>query len=87
MWQGSEALSPIDCQQVLREIELYLDGELVGSARAEIHAHLKSCGPCMDRSEFRRHLKELIGARCGCDDVPPHLEAKVQELLRLRPND
>jgi mycothiol system anti-sigma-R factor len=74
-------LSPIDCQQVLREIELYLDGELDGSMHLEVHEHLVRCGPCMDHSEFKRHLKELLKAKCGCGDVPPELMARVRAML------
>jgi mycothiol system anti-sigma-R factor len=74
-------LSPIDCQQVLKEIELYLDGELEGPEHVEIHRHLEMCGPCMDHSEFKRHVKELLKASCGCDEVPPALLARIAEIL------
>ncbi len=75
-------MSPIDCEQVLREIELYLDGELHGPICGEIEAHLSACGPCLDRSEFRRKLRELFAERCGCDEVPEHLSDRVETLLR-----
>ncbi len=88
MWRGSEALSPIECEQVLQEIELYLDGELVGAIARDIEDHLGQCGPCMSRSEFRRKLKGLIAARCGCDEVPPHLTEKLHTLLsRVDPTE
>lgn len=75
-------LSPIDCKEVLREIELYLDGELMGGDCAEIEAHLSGCGPCMDRSEFRRRLRELLAHSCACDEVPASLRERVDALLR-----
>ena len=71
-------MSPIDCQQVLKEIELYLDGELEGPE------HLEMCAPCMDHSEFKRHVKELLRSRCGCDEVPPALMARIREMLGER---
>ncbi len=74
-------MSPIDCKEVLREIELYLDGELLGGDCTEIEAHLSACGPCMDRSEFRRRLRELLARSCACDEVPPGLRERVDELL------
>ncbi len=74
-------MSPIDCQQFLEQIELYLDGELGGSLRAEIEEHLGRCGPCMDHSDFQRRLKELLRARCGCDQVPAHLLDRIRALL------
>ncbi len=75
-------MSPIDCEQVLRQIELYLDGELEPSLRVEIDGHLGACGPCMDRSDFKSHLRELLKARCGCEDLPPHLLERVETVLR-----
>jgi mycothiol system anti-sigma-R factor len=74
-------LSQIDCQQVLEQIELYLDGELEGESRAEIQEHLGRCGPCMDRSDFQRRLRELLKTKCGCDEVPEHLLERVRRLL------
>lgn len=70
-----------DCQKVLEQIELYLDGELASSEHAEIHAHLEACGPCMDHSEFKRHVKELLRAKCGCDAVPSDLLERIRGSL------
>lgn len=78
-------MCPIDCQQALKQIELFLDDELDLSLHAEVRQHLAGCGPCMDHSEFRRHLKELLRAKCGCDDVPAHLMERVSRLLHETP--
>ena len=67
-----------DCRQVLEQIELYLDGELEANLYAEIHRHLDACGPCLDHSEFQRRLKELLRARCGCDQVPAALLERIR---------
>lgn len=74
-------MSHDDCQKVLEQVELYLDGELDGSLRAEIDRHLELCGPCMDHSEFQRHLKELLRAKCGCDQVPADLFERIRTAL------
>jgi len=74
-------LSPIDCQTVLEQIELYLDGEVEASLRVEIHRHLELCAPCMGHSEFQQRLKELLRSACGCDDVPPELAERIRSLL------
>ena len=70
-----------ECQKVLEQIELYLDGELPSPARAEIHTHLEACGPCMDHSEFKRYLKELLRLKCGCDEVPADLLERIRRSL------
>jgi mycothiol system anti-sigma-R factor len=78
-------LSPIDCQHVLRQIELYLDGELEASLRIEIHQHLSGCNPCLDHSAFHQRLKELLRAKCGCNDVPSQVLERIQTMLADRP--
>jgi len=70
-----------DCRKILEQVELYLDGELDAAARLAIHHHLEMCGPCMDHSEFQRHLKELLRVTCGCDHVPPDLLERIRTTL------
>ena len=79
-------MSGTDCEHVLRQIELFLDGELVGVERVEIERHLGECSPCNGHSEFQRRLKEMLRATCGCDDVPVELIERVRFLV-LAPRD
>jgi mycothiol system anti-sigma-R factor len=65
-----------DCEQTLREIEAYLDGEVDDLQAAAVQAHLSDCHPCMDRAEFRTHLKALIHDRCT-EDEPAGLRDKI----------
>jgi len=74
-------LSEINCLEALKQIELYLDGELHGVVRVQIEEHLGECGPCMDHSEFQRRLKEILRAKCGCDEVPSHLAERMRALF------
>jgi mycothiol system anti-sigma-R factor len=74
-------LSPTDCEHVLKQIELYLDGELVSSMRVEIEEHLGDCDPCSGHAAFQRRLKEVLRSKCGCDQVPPELVERLRALL------
>ncbi len=76
-------MSPIDCEQILRQIELYLDGELEPALRVEVDRHLGACHPCMDRSDFKAHLRELLRDKCGCREIPPQLLERVEAALRV----
>ena len=69
------------CEETLREIERFLDGEMAAEERSTIDVHLQGCSPCMQRADFKRHLKELIASSCGCDDVPPDLRERVHRLI------
>ncbi|HXF74114.1 MAG TPA: mycothiol system anti-sigma-R factor [Actinomycetota bacterium] len=77
-------MSPIDCEEVLRSLERYLDGELPAGARTEVQEHLGRCGPCMDRAGFRSRLKALLASRCR-SEVPAELYARVRALLDEHP--
>jgi mycothiol system anti-sigma-R factor len=78
-------LSPIDCREVLKQIELYLDGELDPALGSEMRRHLGGCSPCMDHADFERHLRELLKAKCGCGDVPPSVLERVRSALSEEP--
>ena len=74
-------MSPTDCEHVLRQIELYLDGELVGQIRLEVERHLGDCHPCSGHADFQRHLKEMLRSKCGCDHVPPELDERIRAMF------
>lgn len=77
-------MSETDCEHVLRQIELYLDGELVGVERVEIERHLEGCSPCSGHSEFQLRLKQMLAAKCGCDEVPMALVERIRQVTVLR---
>jgi mycothiol system anti-sigma-R factor len=70
-----------NCEETLREIESYLDGEVDVVVERSIQVHLSDCSPCMQRAEFRRHVKVLIRSKCTGDDVPAALEERIRSLL------
>ena len=71
----------IDCDQVLREIELYLDEELESGQCREIEEHLGGCGPCLQRKEFKESLRLLVAKKCGPGPAPDELLARIRSLL------
>ena len=71
-------MSEIECEQALRQIELYLDGELVGSLRVEVERHLGGCGDCSGHAAFQQRLKEILRSKCGCHEIPPELVARLR---------
>ncbi|HVM19362.1 MAG TPA: mycothiol system anti-sigma-R factor [Egibacteraceae bacterium] len=65
------------CRQVLRELQLFLDGEGAQELEAIIVRHLDSCGPCHDRVEFQREVRTLIAEKCT-DCAPPGLMERIR---------
>jgi mycothiol system anti-sigma-R factor len=70
-----------NCEETLKEIQRFLDGEADVSVSSQIEAHLTGCDPCMQRAEFRRHLKVMIGSKCGGDDMPADLRQRILGLI------
>ena len=71
-----------DCDEVLREVELYLDEELDPAERRHVEEHLAGCGECLSRAEFRERLRELISAKCKTEAVPAALLERIRTQLQ-----
>jgi len=70
-----------DCDEVLREIELYLDRELDPTECSEIEHHLTGCGSCLQRKEFRISLRAIVVKKCSHDPTPTELVERIKRLL------
>jgi anti-sigma factor (TIGR02949 family) len=84
MSPGGGALSETTCDQVLKEIELYLDGELGSEQAAVLAEHLSGCRSCFDRAEFQRRINRIVGTKCR-PDTPAHLWRRVRRALEDDP--
>jgi mycothiol system anti-sigma-R factor len=72
-----------DCEEILRELYPYLDGELSESARLEIQGHLDDCLDCLHVYDFQEELRQVIARKCREQTVPPGLMEKVRGCLGL----
>lgn len=67
-----------DCDETLRELETFLDGELEGPAREAIQAHLGGCMDCLQAFDFHAELRTVISQKCQNDELPPGLLSKIE---------
>jgi mycothiol system anti-sigma-R factor len=67
---------------VLKQVELYLDGELETVTYTDIEVHLTGCSSCMKRVEFRSELRRIVRAKCGSEPVPGNLMSRIRDALR-----
>jgi mycothiol system anti-sigma-R factor len=72
---GGEAFG-VDCNEAIRQLYVYLDGELTQERRQEIAVHLDDCGPCAGAAGFEAELRVIISSRCK-DRVPDSLIERV----------
>lgn len=71
---------PIDCEEALRLLAIYLDGELHGAEHMSVEHHLKTCRSCYSRGEFERRLKAELSSLAR-DDVRPAFEEHIRQLI------
>lgn len=68
------------CEEALRFLAAYLDGELDKRDHADVELHVQRCRSCWSRAEFERLLIERI-ATLGDEEVPPTLSDRVESLM------
>lgn len=69
----------ITCQDVLRELSSYLDGEVDASLRNEIEAHIKGCRRCSVLVDSTRKTLRIVA-----DQHVIELPAGFSERLKAR---
>lgn len=70
----------INCEEALRLLAEYLDGELHGREHVSVEHHLETCRSCYSRAEFERRLKAELG-QLSRDDVRPAFEEQIRQLI------
>ena len=71
----------IRCEEAIRRLAEYLDGELSDREDAEVERHLETCRSCWSRAEFERRIRSRL-ADLRYDDVNPDFERRIRTLLR-----
>jgi mycothiol system anti-sigma-R factor len=75
-------MSDPDGTETLRELELFLDGELSDAHLTAIRAHLEECEQCFEAFDFHAELKSVIARKCRADPLPPGLLARIQQCFK-----
>lgn len=72
--------SGTNCEDALRTLYNFLDGELTEERRDAIRHHLDQCSPCLQAFGFEAELKRVVARSCR-DQVPDHLRTKIALVL------
>ena len=67
-----------DCEQTLRELQTYLDGELADNVKVVIDEHLLECSDCLQAFDFHAELKMVIAKKAAVEPLPPGLLERIQ---------
>lgn len=71
-----------DCNQTLRELQLFLDGELPADEHDHVIGHLNECLDCFQAFDFQAELKQVIAKKCRTDALPDGLMERIQQCLQ-----
>jgi anti-sigma factor (TIGR02949 family) len=70
----------MNCEEVLRQLFAWIDGEVGATRDRQIRSHLDQCRACFSRMEFevrlKTHLREL-----GSTAVAPEFENRIRRVL------
>jgi mycothiol system anti-sigma-R factor len=69
------------CAEALKDLELFLDGELPAAELTRIQGHLADCYPCADRATFEEQLRALVRDKCA-EHAPPELVDQIRQRLQ-----
>ncbi len=69
------------CSEILERMFTFIDNELDGADSGQIQQHLDDCGPCLEKYDLERHVKELIARKCG-EHAPEALRDRVLGAIR-----
>ena len=70
----------IGCEEALKLLALYVDGELESVEHAGVEDHLSICRSCYSRAEFERRLKGEL-ARLRREEVSAAFEHRIRRLI------
>ncbi len=71
------------CNEVLAELEAFVDGELPPEKMGEFVDHLHECPPCLHRADFQAKVKEIFRKKCQrASDPPETLIVRVRQTIR-----
>jgi mycothiol system anti-sigma-R factor len=71
----------VDCEDVLKDVYLYLDDESNPELVIRIRQHLDGCAPCLRQFGLEQDVKSLVARCCGGDVAPERLRTTIR--LRL----
>lgn len=74
------AAQELSCEEVIKALFAYLDGELDAGRQADIEQHLRRCRDCFTRAEFERRLRARV-AETGTAAAPERLRQRLRHLL------
>ena len=71
----------ISCQEALRFLYEFLDGELEGASTDQARAHFDACQRCYPHLQMEASFRAALQRACGGPCAPPELKARLLAAL------
>ena len=71
----------ISCEDALRRVHEFLDGELEESSAEEVKQHFDMCQRCYPHLQLETAFREAVRRAAAGQSAPPQLRDKVTALL------
>lgn len=69
------------CEEALRNVQEYLDGELESVSETQLARHFDLCRQCYPHLNFEKAYREAMRRAAAGECAPPELRAKVSALI------
>ncbi|MGH3804081.1 MAG: mycothiol system anti-sigma-R factor [Pseudonocardiaceae bacterium] len=80
----------LPCDDVLKDVYLYLDSECDREAKLRIKEHLAECHTCLKEFGIEQEVKALVARCCSNEGSPDglrdRLRAKLESAMRTSPH-
>ena len=76
-----DRLDRYTCDEALRRLEDFLDGELTPDELRRVRQHLETCAPCTAQFTFEAAVLRGIREKLQRTDLPPDLLTRVRRML------
>jgi hypothetical protein len=76
-----------NCNETLRELQTYLDGELPDDMKYVVDEHLLECSDCMQAFDFHAELKLVIATKCKTEAMPPALLGRIEACFGIEADE
>lgn len=71
----------IRCEEVIKQLFRYLDGEVDDATEERIRDHMAHCRDCFTRAEFERRLRERL-REASQEKAPQRLQQRLERLMK-----
>ncbi len=78
----SAEFEQLDCSAVIADVWLLLDNECDTDVRDRLQSHMNTCHSCLEHYGIEAQLKSLINRKCGGDQAPDRLRARLTVEIR-----